>query len=173
MVQEKYVQDILRQFEMVGCKPASTPLEPRVKLSVVDSPRDDLGKSEMERFPYWQVVGKLMYLVVCTRPDISQVVSELSRFNSNPGLKQWESAMRVFRYLSGTIALGLLFKRGASKDLWGYVDASHTSCPNTGKGRATYVFISGGAPLSWASKRVGSNSLSSCETEYMGLTLAA
>ena len=27
--------------------------------------------------------------------------------------------------------------------------------------------------MSWASKRVGNGSLSSCETEYMGLTLAA
>ena len=56
---------------MVGCKPASTPLEPGVKMLVVDSPSDDLGKSEMERYTYRQVVGKLMYLAVCTRPDIS------------------------------------------------------------------------------------------------------
>ena len=53
------------------------------------------------------------------------------------------------------------------------MDASHTSCPDTGKGRAAYVFMSAGAPISWASKRVGSDSLSSCETKYMGLTLAA
>ena len=173
MVKEKYVLDILRKFDMVGCKAASTPLEPGAKLSVVDSPGDDPGKARMESYPYRQVVGKLMYLAVCTRPDISQAVSELSRFNANPGLKHWESAMRVLRYLSGTAGVGLLFKKGASKDLWGYVDASHTSCPDSGKGRAAYVFMSGGAPVSWASKRVGSDSLSSCETEYMGLTLAA
>ena len=52
------------------------------------------------------------------------------------------------------------------------VDASHTSCPDSNKGRAACVFMSGGAPISWASKRVGNGSLSSCETEYMGLTLA-
>ena len=34
-------------------------------------------------------------------------------------------------------------------------------------------FLSGGAPISWASKRVGNGSLGSCETEYMGPTLAA
>ena len=118
------------------------------------------------------MVGKLMYLAVCTRPDIRQVVSELSRFNSNPGMKHWESAVRVLRSLCGTSGLGLMFKRNASTDLWGYVDASHTSCPDTGKGRAAHVFMSSGAAISWASKRVGSDSLSSCETEYMGLTLA-
>ena len=69
--------------------------------------------------------------------------------------------------------MGLLYQKGKSKDIWGYVDASHTSCPDRNTGRAAYVFMSGGAPVSWASKRVGNGSLSSCETEYMGLTLAA
>ena len=114
-----------------------------------------------------------MYLAVCTRPDICQAVSELSRFNSNPGKKHWESAMRVLRYLKGTADVGLLYRKGESTDIWGYVDASHTSCPDSNKGRAAYVFMSGGAPVSWASKRVGNGSLSTCETKYMGLTLAA
>ena len=173
LVQEKYVIEILKQFDMLECKSASTPLEPSVKLTLKDSPRDDVGKARMEQYPYRQVVGKLMYLAICTRPDICQAVSELSRFNSNPGMKHWEGAMRVLRYLKGTADVGLLYKKGESKDIWGYVDASHTSCPDTNKGRAAYVFMSGGAPVSWASKRVGSGSLSSCETEYMGLTLAA
>ena len=81
--------------------------------------------------------------------------------------------MRVLRYPKGTASAGLLFKRGASTDIWGYVDASHTSCPDSNKGRVAYVFMSAGAPISWASKRVGNGSLSSCETEYMGLTIAA
>ena len=88
----------------------------------------------MEAYPYRQVVGKLMYIAVCTRPDICKAVSELSRFNANPGLKHWESAMRVLRYLSGTSGVGLIYKRGASKDLWGYVDASHTSCQTPARG---------------------------------------
>ena len=79
----------------------------------------------------------------------------------------------MLRYLKGTAGVGLLYRHGESKDIWGYVDASHTSCPDSNKGRAAYIFMSGGGPVSWASKRVGNGSLSSCETEYMGLTLAA
>ena len=75
--------------------------------------------------------------------------------------------------LEGHSNVGLLYRKGESIDIWGYVDASHTSCPDSNKGRAAYVFMSGGGPVSWASKRVGNGSLSSCETEYMGLTLAA
>ena len=125
LVQEKYVTDILKQFDMLECKPASTPLEPSVKLSVKDSPVDDLGKSRMEQYPYRQVVGKLMYLAVCTRPDICQAVSELSRFNSNPGKKHWESAVRVLRYLKGTADVGLLYRKGESTYIWGYVEHTH------------------------------------------------
>ena len=43
MVQEKYVMEIFKQFDMLECKPASTPLEPNVKLTVKDSLVDDLG----------------------------------------------------------------------------------------------------------------------------------
>ena len=109
MVQDKYVCDILKQFDMVSCKAASTPLEPGVKLSTVDNLRDNLGKAEMEAYPYQQVIGKVMYIVVCTRPDIGQAMSELTRFNANPGLKHWKSVVRVLRYVSGIAGVGLLF----------------------------------------------------------------
>ena len=69
LVQEKYVIEILKQFNMLDCKPASTPLEPSVKLTLKDSPVDDIGKERMEQLPYRQVVGKLMYLAVYTVGD--------------------------------------------------------------------------------------------------------
>ena len=99
-------------------------------------------------------------------------MSELSRFNANLGEVHWESAMRVLGYMKGTTGVGLLFKAGESTDLWGYSDASHATCPNAGKGRTRYVFISARVAVSWRSKRVGNASLSRGETEYMGLEMA-
>ena len=81
----------------------------------------------MAHFPYRSVVGSLMYLLVCTRPDICQAVSEFSRFNNNPGKVHWKSAKRVLCYLKGSAGVGLLYKGGGSADLWGYVEASHAS----------------------------------------------
>ena len=114
-----------------------------------------------------------MYLAVCTRPDICHAVSELSRFNANPGMVHWERAKRVLRYLARGAGVGLLYKGGESADVSGYVDASHANCPDTGKGRARYVFMSACGAVLWCSKRLGGASLSSCELEYLGLTLAA
>ena len=82
------------QPTMSNClKVASIPARARSEVVAGDSREDDLGKARMEAYPYRQVVGKLMYLAVCTRPDIRQSVSEHSRFNSNLGLKHWEKAL--------------------------------------------------------------------------------
>ena len=70
---------MLVRYEMVDYKLASTPLEPDVKLSEGDCPVSDQENMEMARTPYQLVVGSLMYLAVCTRPNIRQAVSELSQ----------------------------------------------------------------------------------------------
>ena len=46
------------------------------------------------------------------------------------------------------------------------------TCPDTGRSRAGFAFMSAGGVVSWQSKLVGNASLSSCEREYMGLVLA-
>ncbi|MCI97000.1 vacuolar protein sorting-associated protein 33, partial [Trifolium medium] len=45
----------------------------------------------MENVPYASAVASLMYAMVCTRPDISQAVSVVSRFMANPGKAHWEA----------------------------------------------------------------------------------
>lgn len=39
----------------------------------------------MAEIPYTSAAGSLMYAMVCTRPDISQAVSVVSRYMHNPG----------------------------------------------------------------------------------------
>jgi len=56
----------------------------------------------MSHIPYESVVGSLMYVMVCTRPDIAHGVGVLIRYMSTLGKEHWTTAKRVFRYLSGT-----------------------------------------------------------------------
>ena len=56
-------------------KPVSTPLAPHLKLSSRLSPTNDEEREYMAKVPYANAIGSLMYAMVCTRPDISQVVS--------------------------------------------------------------------------------------------------
>ena len=45
----------------------------------------DKDKEEMARVPYASTVGSLMYVMLCTRPDIAQAVGVIGKFMSNLG----------------------------------------------------------------------------------------
>ena len=126
----------------------------------------------MENIPYRSALGSLMYLATCTRPDLAAVVSELSKFSQNPGTKHPEGVKRVLRYVSSTVRDGLLYKRGAQIEVWGYSDAGHVGDHETSKGRSGYVFMSAGAATSWRSSMMKLVTHSSCESEYVGLSEA-
>lgn len=112
---------------MADCKPVSTPMEPGLSLSSSMSPQSDEETAAMKDVPYISAVGALMYLAICTRPDIAYTVSTLSRFNSSPGPAHWKAVKHLFRYLQGTLDLRLTYRPDLSSDapfvtfcdLWG------------------------------------------------------
>ena len=83
--QQKYVEKILLRFGMNNVKPVSIPLASHFKFSSSLCPNTDEEKDYMSRIPYANVVGCLMYAMVCTRPDISHAVGVVSRYMANPG----------------------------------------------------------------------------------------
>ena len=56
----------------------------------------------MEHRPYAQVVGSIMYAMLCNRLDLSFAVSLVSIFRSNPGEAHWVAVKRILRYIKGT-----------------------------------------------------------------------
>lgn len=61
--------------------------------------------------PYSNAVGSFMYLMVCTRPDITYAVSVVSRYLANPGKKHWEAMKWILKYLWGTANVGLVYEK--------------------------------------------------------------
>jgi hypothetical protein len=47
----------------------------------------------MSHVPYASAVGSLMYVMVCTRPDIAHVVGVLSRYMSKPRKEHWTTVL--------------------------------------------------------------------------------
>ena len=94
---------------MQDSKPVKVPIPLGVKLSVEQCPKTQEEEEYMSRVPYASAVGSLMYVMVCTRPDIAHAVGVLSRFMSNPGKEHWTTVKRVFRYLRGTSDYGLCY----------------------------------------------------------------
>jgi hypothetical protein len=82
----------------------------------------------MSRIPYTNAIGSLMYAMVCTRLDISHVVSMVSIYMANPGKEHWQAMKWLLRYLCGTLDVGLVFQRGNTSEFHasGYVDFDYT-----------------------------------------------
>ena len=104
MSQAKYVEKILERFNMQDCKPRSTPCEQ--KLNYTD---DAALMSDVSR--YREAVGSLIYLTVCTRPDLRFIVSKLSQYFTEPTEQHFCSVKHVLRYLRGTKDKGLCYRK--------------------------------------------------------------
>jgi Reverse transcriptase (RNA-dependent DNA polymerase) len=89
--QKEFARKVIRWFGTEKENVISTPLAAHFKLSVALSLTSDGERSCMEKVPYSSAVGSLMYLMVCTRPDIAQAVSVVSRYLSCAGKGHWEA----------------------------------------------------------------------------------
>src|SRR3954464_12030393 len=94
----------------------NSPFDNGVKL------KENNGRA-LAQLEYVSAIGSLMYAMHCTRPDISFVVSKLSRFTSNPGKDHWKAIERVLGYLKHTSGFGLFYNQFPSV-LEGFFDAS-------------------------------------------------
>ena len=121
----------------------------------------------MSKVPYASTIGSLMYVMVCTRPDIAHAVGVVSRLMSRPGKQHWEVVKWILRYLTSSSDTCLCFI-SASLKLQGYVDADFTSRKST----IGFVFTLGGTAISWASNLQKIVTLSTIEVEYVAATEA-
>ena len=64
---------------------------------------------------YREVVGSLIYIMTCTRPNLSWIVSKLSQNLSEPNEQHWITAKHVMSYLKGTIDHELCYRKSEAK----------------------------------------------------------
>ena len=102
----------------------------------------------MAAFPYRQLIGSLMYLMVATRPDLAFCLSKLSKFNNSPRRAYWEAACKILGYLRQTADVGLLHTREASLQVQGVCDAAFACHIDDRRSKGGYVFLMGGAAIS-------------------------
>jgi transposase InsO family protein len=165
--QERLMSELITKYGMDDAKPKTMPISTSVHLS-----KDDGEPLDKELYPYSGLVGSLMYLSVCTRPDISQAVGALARYMANPTTAHWQAAKGVVRYLSTTKDFGIVY--GGSKELCavGYSDADYAGDADTRRSTTGYVFILNGGAISWTSRRQATVAASTTEAEYMAAAAA-
>ncbi|CAI7894558.1 unnamed protein product [Closterium sp. NIES-53] len=131
---------VLQHFGFWYSSPQSTPLPTGQSLSAPPS-----DESVEPSGPYPELVGFLMYLMTCTRPDLAYPLGILSRYvalgRHRP--EHWEAAKRVFCYLCSTSGMGLVLGGRGPVVLTGHADASWVDDLATHRSSQGYTFSLG------------------------------
>ncbi|CAI7879226.1 unnamed protein product [Closterium sp. NIES-54] len=170
LTQSHMVHQVLQRFVFRYSSPQSTPLPTDHSLSAPPS-----DESVEPSGSYTELVGCLMYLKTCTRPDLAYPLSILARYVApeRHRSEHWEAAKRVLRYLCSTSGMGLVLGGRDPVVLTGHADASWVDDLATQRSSHGYTFSLGSGSISWRSTRSSSVLGSSCEAEIYAEAMAA
>lgn len=114
--QMKYVLDLLTKTNMLGCKPATTPINPNHILTDAQDVRlIDVGK-------YQSLVGRMIYLSL-TSPDIADAVNVVNQFMHAPTMAHLEATYQILKYLKGCLGKGVFYASNGHLRVEAYIDA--------------------------------------------------
>ncbi|GJX10275.1 retrovirus-related pol polyprotein from transposon TNT 1-94 [Tanacetum coccineum] len=134
--QSKYVLEILKKYGMESCDPIGTLMDMKDKLDL------DQNGTLVDAAKYHSMIGALMYLT-SSRPDILHATCLCARYQAKPTKKHLKEVKRIFRYLRGTVNMGLCTSGGTQ-------------------------FL-GEKLVSWSLKKQDCTSLSTAEAGYVSL----
>jgi hypothetical protein len=168
--QLQYIKAIHARFAAYNIRHYNTPLEVDHQLGLPSA--DDAPVPGQERYP--ELIGCLIYLMTCTRPDLAHSMSVLGSFVApgRHGSQHWKAALRVLGYVLNTADLRLTLG-GATAVLQGYTDASCQDDRLSRRSSHGFIFGLGSGAISWKATKSTSVALSSCEAELYGGTAAA
>jgi len=131
---------------------------------------------------YRSVLGSLMSLMLCTRPDLAYAVGALSKYSAKPTATHMKAVQRVLRYISKTCNYGLHFgpfNNEAQPIPRVFSDADWAGDRKTRRSTGAYACTlsdhkcnSPDTAITSSSKQQSTIALSSTEAEYMALTQA-
>ena len=167
--QRRYIEDLIARYGQQNAPIAPTPqsanctLEPEVKMTEKEV--------YSQPYKYRELVGALQYLVRGTRPDIANIVRELSKFLTRYNVSHWKAALRVLRYLKGSSSYGLVFQAkdqaGTNLDFELFTDASFGNKEENRRSVTGYLLRVAGAVISARSARQNNISLCTAESELI------
>ncbi|CAI7807318.1 unnamed protein product [Closterium sp. NIES-53] len=170
LTQSHMVYQVLQHFGFQFSSPQPTPLSTSHSLSAPPS-NESVEPSGL----YPELVGCLMYLMTCTRPDLAYPLSLLALY-VGPGRHRkvhWDAAKRVLRFLCSTLGMVLVLGGRGPVVLTGHADASWVDESAMQRSSQGYTFSLGSGSVSWRSTRSSSVLSSSFEAEIYTGAMAA
>nr|GEU35485.1 putative ribonuclease H-like domain-containing protein [Tanacetum cinerariifolium] len=156
----KYVTEVLRNFNLSDVKTASTLVEmekPLVK---------DADGVDVDVHIYRSMIGSLMYLTA-PRPDIMYAVCVCARFQVTPKFSHLHDVKRIFRYLKGHPKLGLWYTRDSLFELVAYTNSDYGGASLDRKSTTRGCQFLGSILISWQCKKQTVVATSTTEAEYV------
>ena len=163
--QSAYIKKVLEKFKMSDCKAVSTPLPSKLNYF-------ELNSDETYDAPCRNLIGCIMYIMICTRPDLCVAINILSRYTNKNNKELWQNLKRVLRYLKGSINIKLNYvKQNYNDFISGFVDSDWGGNDELDRKSTTgYLFkLFENCTISWNTRKQASVAASSTEAEYMAL----
>ncbi|OQR85104.1 retrovirus-related Pol polyprotein from transposon TNT 1-94 [Achlya hypogyna] len=166
--QSNLVAELLVKHNMIDCHPQSTP------IAVEHHMYDDGGPSDVTPSEMREIVGSLLWLASCTRPDIAFATNLMTRFLNTPNEHHGRQIRRVLRYLKATRSCGLELMPQRSTEIAVdiYTDADWAGDRATRRSTSGCIIKINGAPVHWFAKQQATVALSTMEAEYVAASIA-
>jgi Reverse transcriptase (RNA-dependent DNA polymerase) len=133
--QQNYVLDLLAKTCMLDCRPTTSPIDKKYKLSAET-------REPVDHERYQRLVGRLIYLSH-TRLDTSFVVSMVSRYMHDPRKDHMDTVHQILRYMRSAQGKRLIFKKNKHLDIEDYYDSNWASCVDDKKSTSGYYMFVG------------------------------
>ncbi|GJT44546.1 retrovirus-related pol polyprotein from transposon TNT 1-94 [Tanacetum coccineum] len=119
--QSKYAYEIVKKYGLHSTNSVNTPMIENKKLD------EDLQGKQVNATLYRGMIGSLTYLIA-SRPDLNYVVCLCARYQAKLTEKHLQAVKWIFRYLNGTIHMGLWYSKDTDMLLTAYADADYVGC---------------------------------------------
>ena len=168
--QGTYIQTFVNELGMGDSNPVHVPVSGGDVNATVCAQEGE--NAPVPLTAYKKIVGKVMYAMIGTRPDIAFAVSFLGRFAAKPTTLHMAMAKRLLAYLNAYPKGTIHYPYTDGKvHLEGYADADWGG-DKTRRSTGGYTFLLNGAPISWSSKRQETVAISTMQAEYIAATAA-
>ncbi|GJX76306.1 retrovirus-related pol polyprotein from transposon TNT 1-94 [Tanacetum coccineum] len=148
--------EILKKYGMETCDLVGTPIEIKDKLDL------DQNGTLVDAMKYRSMIGALMYLT-SSRPDIVHATCLCARYQAKPTEKHLKEVKMIFRYLRGTVNMGLWYTKDSGFELTGFLDVDYVRCKDTFKSTFGGAQFLGEKLVSWSSKKQDCMALSTAK----------
>ncbi|GKE67536.1 retrovirus-related pol polyprotein from transposon TNT 1-94 [Tanacetum coccineum] len=159
----KFKMSMMGKMSFLTSNPMDTPMVEKSKLDA-----DPQGK-EVDHTRYHGMIGSLMYLTA-SRPNFVFAVCMCARYQAKPTEKHLHAVKRIFRYLRGTINMGLWYSKDSCIALTTFADTDHAGCQDTRRSTSGSIQLLGDRLVSWSSKKQKITAISSTKAEYIALS---